>query len=102
MVDEASVGGQNGWQKEGYDPLIIFDSSTLSTNNVREISKIEESRAKTKDMKWRQKVNSSKNSSAMWSDTSSDYLAHNNLDYRHFKRGGDRMCRNIKLDDIGV
>ena len=67
MVDEASVGGRNGWAKEGYDPLIIFDSSVLSTDNVKQISKFEENRARNKDAQWLRKVNSSKNTTARWS-----------------------------------
>lgn len=31
MTDEASVGGQNGWLKEGGDPLIIFERDGLLT-----------------------------------------------------------------------
>lgn len=44
MTDEASVGGQNGWEKEGGDPLIIFDRGRSLSNDKgsREISKKEE------------------------------------------------------------
>ena len=67
MVDEASVGGQNEWSKEGYDPLIIFDPAVLSTSNVKEISRGEEVRSYRKDREWTRKANSSKNSSGSWS-----------------------------------
>lgn len=67
MVDEASVGGQNGWRKEGYDPLIIFDSSVLTKDNTKSISKSDEKHYNAKDNKWSNKVNSGKNRSAYWS-----------------------------------
>ena len=67
MVDEASVGGQNGWRKEGYDPLIIFDSSVLTKDNTKSISANAEKRYQRKDTNWSRKVNSGKNKSAYWS-----------------------------------
>jgi hypothetical protein len=67
MVDEASVGGHGNWVKEGYDPLIIFDSADLTVNKIKNISKREERKSYTKDRKWNSKVNSSKNDSVMWS-----------------------------------
>lgn len=67
MVDEASVGGQNGWRKEGYDPLIIFDSSVLTKDNTKSISANAEKRYHRKDTNWSRKVNSGKNKSAYWS-----------------------------------
>lgn len=56
MADEASIGGQNGWAKEGYDPLILFDSSVMSKNSVKEISRREERKALNKDANWKGKV----------------------------------------------
>ena len=60
MVDEASVGGQNGWGREGVDPLIVFDGNMLKENNVRAISKDEESKSYSKDydlMRKRKSIN---------------------------------------------
>ena len=65
MADEASIGGQNGWGKEGYDPLIIFDSSSLTNVNKKTISSRKETKAHTKDMKWQRKA---RTSSAEWSN----------------------------------
>lgn len=42
MTDEASVGGQHGWQKEGIDPLIIFNNSSLKETNKHQIAPQEE------------------------------------------------------------
>lgn len=64
MVDEASVGGQNGYKKEGIDPLIVFDGSVLNTTNVKEISKREEAKAKKADDKFER--NSNRQKSAQW------------------------------------
>ena len=52
MVDEASVGGRNDFPKEGYDPLVIFDSSVLKKESTKEISRSEENRSHNKDIKW--------------------------------------------------
>ena len=65
MTDEASIGGQNGWSKEGYDPLIIFDSSSLTNVNKKTISSRKETKAHMKDMKWQRKA---RTSSAEWSN----------------------------------
>lgn len=67
MVDEASVGGQNGWAKEGYDPLIIFNSNVLSTDKVESIDRYAENAYLQRDNMWRNKANSAKNRSAQWS-----------------------------------
>ena len=64
MVDEASIGGQHKWQKEGYDPLVIFDSSVLTQTGSKKISKKEETKAYKKDRKWTRKAN---NNAASWS-----------------------------------
>lgn len=66
MTDEASVGGQNGWAREGYDPLIIFDSSYLSVVNKKLITSTKESKANKKDVNWQRKA---QKNSAYWSDT---------------------------------
>lgn len=67
MVDEASVGGRNGWEKEGYDPLVVFDSSVLTKNSTKNVSKKDEKRYNTKDRNWQREVNSAKNKTAYWS-----------------------------------
>lgn len=65
MTDEASVGGQNGWAKEGSDPLIIFDSSNnLYKQNTKAISDRDEKKALSKYQKWQKKVGKS---SGAWS-----------------------------------
>lgn len=64
MADEASIGGQRGWEKEGYDPLIIFDSSVLTKTGSKKISKKEETKAYKKDRRWTRKAN---NNTASWS-----------------------------------
>lgn len=64
MVDEASVGGQNGYKKEGIDPLIVFDGSVLNTTNMKEISRKEEAKAKKADDKFER--NSNKRKFAQW------------------------------------
>ena len=60
MVDEASVGGQNEWVKEGVDPLIIFDSNILNQNSVNKISRREEKKANNADTKWQRKASYSR------------------------------------------
>lgn len=56
MADEASVGGQNGWAKEGYDPLIIFDSDVLNTNKVKRITPYDEGTAHDRYGYWQNKA----------------------------------------------
>ena len=65
MVDEASVGGRNGFPKEGYDPLVIFDSSVLKKESTKEISRSEENRSRNKDIKWGSRA---RRSYGQWSD----------------------------------
>lgn len=48
MVDEASVGGQNEYAREGIDPLIVFDSDSLITKRTRKISRRKEQKANIK------------------------------------------------------
>lgn len=38
MTDEASVGGHNGWPREGIAPLIVFDGSVLEERSSKRIS----------------------------------------------------------------
>lgn len=72
MTDEASVGGQNGWAKEGMDPLIIFDGAdTLDRQKTRKISAGEERKSNAKYQKWAKKARSS---SGQWSDNSDAYV----------------------------
>lgn len=67
MVDEASVGGQSGWGREGVDPLIIFDGSdTLYQRNTSRISSWSEANDHAKDAHW-QSVATYKNRDAAWS-----------------------------------
>lgn len=63
MSDEASVGGQNNWGKEGYDPLIIFDSNSLKRTNVRSINSTEEEKALSSYYQWQRKA---RTSAASW------------------------------------
>lgn len=66
MTDEASVGGQSGWAREGSDPLIIFDAkSSLKEESTREITKDEEDYSLMKYNEWRKRADSS---SGAWSD----------------------------------
>lgn len=60
MVDEASVGGQNEWAKEGVDPLIVFDSNILNEDSVNKISRREERKANAADAKWERKASYSR------------------------------------------
>lgn len=56
MTDEASVGGQNGWGREGIDPLIIFDRSVLEQTKVTPISRYDEANSAAKANEWRAKA----------------------------------------------
>ena len=67
MTDEASVGGQNGWKKEGYDPLIIFDSSILTKTGVSKISSKDEKRSKNRYINWQNKINADSRKLVQWS-----------------------------------
>lgn len=57
MPDFASIGGMNGWRKEGAEPLILFESSDLSSIRSSKISSKEEASAFKKDKKWTNSVN---------------------------------------------
>lgn len=75
MTDEASVGGQNGWGKEGIDPLIVFDSSVLYKQSSKPIDIYSERVAEAKWEKWTRKADKTKGA---WSafDIYSDELYH--------------------------
>lgn len=68
MVDEASVGGRFGWTKEGIDPLIVFDASSLKAVPLGEnpITGLTEGEYLQKYNKWQNKA--MKNTSAKWSE----------------------------------
>lgn len=54
MVDEASVGGQNGWGKEGIAPMIVFDGSdSLYKRSSTEISREDEVQSRINYTMWR-------------------------------------------------
>ena len=65
MTDEASVGGQNGWKKEGSDPLILFDGNILQKTGTKQISSREELSSRRKYNAWQHTANSK---SGAWSD----------------------------------
>lgn len=54
MVDEASVGGKElGFNREGVDPLIIFEGNdSLIKNETRSISNKEQTEATNRYSKW--------------------------------------------------
>lgn len=84
MVDEASVGGQNGWGKEGIDPLILFDGNLLKKENVKQISSYEEQAARREDTIWQQKTRKNKNAS--WSDSYSEELYTKPLTFQNARK----------------
>lgn len=59
MADEASIGGQNGWRREGVDPLIIFDKEVLKETKVKKISRTKENKADKEYTIWNNKVHNS-------------------------------------------
>lgn len=68
MVDEASVGGQNGWRREGADPLILFNNDMLKSVSTTKISDAEEKKARIADLDWNTKVN--RDTKGQWNDHS--------------------------------
>ena len=64
MTDEASVGGQNGYQIEGGDPLIIFDRTNMFKEvSNKEVSRREEKKADNRYSKARNKARRNRNGS---------------------------------------
>lgn len=64
MVDEAGVGGVLANQREGIDPLIVFDGNVLSETESHQISRGEQARAERKSTEWLRKSN--QNRSRPW------------------------------------
>lgn len=57
MTDEASVGGRNGWAREGSDPILLFDGGdSLVERDSKKISESQERRARTDFERWKQKA----------------------------------------------
>ena len=57
IVDEASVGGQGGFRKEGVDPLIVFDAgSCLREVKTKKIGQMAENRARFMDVEFQVKA----------------------------------------------
>ena len=81
MVDEASVGGHNGYAREGVDPLILFNNGVLNQVSIKEISKKEEKRANKKDQKWRGNAQRS-------------YNQNPNGQWSAMKSGGEQLMEN--------
>ena len=53
MVDEASVGGRNGYTPEGVEPLIIFDGAeSLSEKSTKKVTNNVQSKATKRYDKW--------------------------------------------------
>lgn len=42
MSDEASIGGRGGMKRQGVDPLIIFNSSSLEYVNNKKVTALRE------------------------------------------------------------
>lgn len=70
MTDEASVGGQNGWGREGIDPLIVFDRSVLAETKANYITRYDEANYAAKTAEWRSKA---RGTGGAWSDQSIGY-----------------------------
>jgi hypothetical protein len=69
MTDEASVGGQNGWGREGADPLIIFDrKGTMTQRSHVEVSEADERNSLRKRNKIMSKASANgRRNVGMWS-----------------------------------
>lgn len=89
MVDEAGVGGHNGYARGGIDPLILFDNGVLNQVSIKEISKKEEKRANKKYKKWigNAQRNYNRNPNGQWSALESE---------------GERFMENTFLQHYGV
>ena len=67
MVDEASVGGRNGREREGVEPLIIFDGDkSLIDEGSHKINRFEEQKATKEYTKWKKVANSSGHKKNPW------------------------------------
>lgn len=72
MTDEASVGGQNGWGREGIDPLIVFDGgSALQKSKTKQISRWQEANDDGKSSYWRLRA---EGTGGAWSDNSTGHI----------------------------
>ena len=60
MVDEASVGGQYNFRREGIDPIIIFNGNVLEKSSVKSISRDEEKAAYSRYSKFLKRAYKSK------------------------------------------
>lgn len=105
MTDEASVGGHNGFAREGADPLILFDNSILNQVSIKEVTKREEQRAHKKDQKWQGNAQRSynRNPNGQWSAMNlggkqfmeNDFLQHYGV--KGMKWGVRRDLRNRSM-----
>lgn len=71
MTDEAGVGGQNNYAREGADPLIIFDrKSSMQKKSSKEITENEERASMQKYYKimWRAEYSPKYRKQGQWSD----------------------------------
>ena len=68
MTDEASVGGQNGWTREGIDPLIIFDGSrSLNKEKTKKIGLFGEGVSLSKNQRFKTNARFENDEIAEWS-----------------------------------
>lgn len=57
MSDRAGIGGERGWKREGYDPLIILDDSAITKISTEKIDQREERKAEKRANKDSKKIN---------------------------------------------
>lgn len=84
MMDEASIGGQNSFPREGIAPMIVFNGETsLVENRSKEISKTDEAKSQREYSRWQNSNYWAKEvrknpKAAQWSDftTNEDFLEH--------------------------
>lgn len=57
MSDRAAIGGERGWRREGYDPLIILDNSVITKISTERIDPREERKAEKRANKDSDKIN---------------------------------------------
>lgn len=80
MMDEASIGGQNGYAREGVAPMIVFDGKdTLLERSSKEINAKEENKSRNKYYRWRNTVYEKNKKEAEWSDDDPDFLEHHGI-----------------------